>query len=162
MARPKEIVDGVLWMSSSPGKWEPREKRDAWLRDNGIEHVVALCNRDPETQGVVPDTVHAPVVDSHKTVAGAIPRSIAPTVAQWVRDGEPTLVSCLAGRSRSGITCGLVLRELYDLSGEEALELLRDRRPRAIKREGPEAWFSALPRPSADPEPDGSETIGTV
>lgn len=152
MARPKEIIDGLLYMSSSPGKWRPVDKRDEWLEEHGIKHVVALCNRSPEvldvSHGGSIDVMHLPVVDSHKTVDPRIPQYVLPHVLQWVRDGEPTLVSCLAGRSRSGITCGLVLRGLYDLSGAEALEKLRERRPNAIKREGPARWLSALPRPS--------------
>jgi hypothetical protein len=150
--RAKTIIDGLLYMGSTPAKWSPREERDRWLSEN-VDHLVVLCNREPEVDLPDVEVLHMPLVDSHKTVDPRIPQVVVPNVVGWLTQGEPTLVTCLAGRSRSGITCGLALRELYDLTGEEALEKLRAGRPRAIKREGPEAWFKALPRPSEDAYP---------
>lgn len=150
MRRAREIIDGKLYMASHPAKW-PEGKLD-WMREN-VDAVVVLAKReDPELDQLMADGAltywHCPVVDSHKDIAPEIPEQVVPWVVQAIRGGSRVLVCCLAGRSRSGITCGLVLRELEDLTGEEAIEKLRERRPGAIKREGPEAWLRALPRPS--------------
>lgn len=153
MSRAHEVVHDRLWMSATPAKWRPGTF-DAFLHDQHIEHVVALCNRPPTSEGWegtgFTTIHHMPVKDSHKTVAPEIPQVVVPKVVSWVRAGERTLVSCLVGRSRSGITCGLVIRELFGLTGEQALEQLRAGRPNAIKREGPEAWLRSLPSPSED------------
>jgi hypothetical protein len=153
VSRAHEVIHDALWMSATPAKWRPGAFED-FVYDHDIKHVVALCNRPPTDASFglhldAPiDVRHCPVVDSHKTVAPEIPQVIVPWVVDWVRKRERTLVSCLAGRSRSGMTCALVIREVFDLSGEQALEQLRAGRPRAIKREGPEAWLKALPAPS--------------
>lgn len=144
--RAKEIIPGLLYMGSTPSKWKPREKRDEWLREH-VKHVVALCRRDPDVDIEGINVVHAPLVDSHVGVDERIPEHIVPWVLDRVRAGEPVLVSCLAGRSRSGITCGLVLREYYRVTGEEALRILRERRPNAIKREKPADWLRSLGAP---------------
>lgn len=157
MSRAHRVVDdprvAALYMSSTPAKWKPGTFEE-FVKEADILHVVALCNRPPGGSEILADVWHLPVVDSHKTVDPRIPDEVVPKVVDWLRRGEPTLVSCLAGRSRSGIACGLVIRQLFDLNGEEALDELRDRRPRAIKREGPEAWLKSLPRPSEEvPDP---------
>lgn len=157
MSRAHEVIHDRLWMSASPAKWRPG-KFDEFLDAHDIKHVVALCKRPPVEvdgrglyRGV--DVMHVVCVDSHKTVDPKIPQYVVPHVVQWVRDGERTLVSCLAGRSRSGIACGLAIRELFGLNGSQTLEQLRAGRPNAIKREGPEAWLRALPAPGHGPLP---------
>lgn len=149
--RAHEVIHDRLWMSASPAKWRPGKFKQ-FVQAYDIKHVVALCNRPPYAEGDDwddgVDVWHLPLVDSHKTVDPQIPQVVVPKVVGWLRAGERTLVSCLAGRSRSGITCGLAIRELFDLTGEQALEQLRAGRPRAIKREGPEAWLRSLPAPS--------------
>lgn len=156
--RAREIIaPGLLYMGSTPAKWRPADERDSWIREN-VRHLFVLCNRPPDLGDEAyadgdTEVYHMPVVDSHKTVAPAIPQVVVPMVVEKLKKKEPVLVTCLAGRSRSGMACALALRELYDLTGEEALERLRQGRPRAIKREGPERWLRALPRPSADRRP---------
>ena len=149
MSRAHEVIHDRLWMSATPAKWKPGTF-EAFIDEHRIRHVVALCNTAPVPWSSYNDCAiwHYPVKDSHKTVDPRIVQEVVPRVKHWVQHDERTLVSCLVGRSRSGITCGLVIRDFFDLDGEQALEQLRAGRPNAIKREGPEAWFKALPAPS--------------
>jgi protein-tyrosine phosphatase len=147
MGRAKEIIPGLLWMSSHPDKWRPRSSKVEWLVAN-VRHVVLLANRpDPELEVGIAGVHywHFPVVDSHIDVDPRISLEVVPQVINWIRDNEPVLVSCLVGRSRSGMTCALVAKEYFNLSGADALTYLREKRPLAIKRDRPAQWLAALP-----------------
>lgn len=147
MRRAKEILPGVLFQGSHPAKWPAG--RDEWLKEN-IDLVVVLAKRDPEIYVEGVEVWHIPVVDSHKTVDSRIPDSVVPVVLNWIRSGKRVLVCCLAGRSRSGACNVLVVRELKNLTGSEALDFVREKRPKAVKREGPEAYLRALPAPNPE------------
>lgn len=150
MKRAKEIIPGRLYQGSHPAKW-PEGKID-WIKEN-IDLVVLLAAReDPDQPALEAAGVtywHFPVVDSHKTVDHRIPKEVVPVVVDWLHAGKRVLVCCLAGRSRSGATNALVLRQMYGLTGYVALERLRQRRPKAVKREGPEAFIRSLEVPVA-------------
>lgn len=137
-------------MSRHPYKWRPRNKKLEWLRAN-VDHVVVLARAtDSDLESGLPEMPeyhHWEMVDSHVDVDDRIPSMVVPQVAGWLRDGERVLVSCLMGRSRSGMTAALVVREYYGMTGEQALDYVRERRPNAIKRERPEAWIRGLGRP---------------
>lgn len=163
MRRAKEILpkghvegSGALYQAVTPDKW-PDGKME-WLAEN-VDLIVVLCNRgDAELAALTDDNEHGltywhlPVPDSHKTVDGTIVEHVVPTLVNWILSGKSVLVCCLAGRSRSGATAALTVRELYNVTGSEALDYARTRRPNSVKREGPEAFIRALekPRPGED------------
>lgn len=149
--RPKEVIDGLLWIAPTPAKWKANtnEEKEAWYRENNIQHVVILCNlfdehlREPGT----PDYLHLPLVDGGKGLDPRLYSIITPVVLKWINNDEPTLVCCLVGRNRSGAACTLIAREYFNENGAEALLYVRSRRPGAVKRAGPEAELKALGRP---------------
>lgn len=147
--RVKEILPGQLYVSSVPSKWKDREAKVLWLQQN-VKHVVVLCNRsDEDLDAGIPGVgyLHYVVHDGHKALDQRLIDYVVPQVVAWVNAGEPTLVCCLAGRSRSGATVTLVVREVLNLSGAEALTYVRERRPNAVKRQGPMDQIVALPKP---------------
>lgn len=141
MRRAREIIPGKLYMGSHPAKWP--EGRDDWLAEN-VGAVVTLAKRDPGIDIPTVTSWHYPVKDGN-SIDPRIPEQVVPWITQCVRGGVPVLVCCLAGRSRSGATAALVVRELTGMSGSEALDYVRERRPNAVKRDGPEAELRALP-----------------
>lgn len=160
MRRAKEIIPGKLYMGSHPAKW-PKGKLK-WMQEN-VDLVVVLAARpDPELeQNADFEYWHFPVPDSHKRVDPQIYETVVPTIVDWIRGGKTVLVCCLAGRSRSGATATLVVRELLGLSGSEALDYVRaeGRRPGAVKRELPEAELRALPAPAMAREADTDQQV---
>ena len=49
-------------------------------------------------------------------------------VAMHVMSGDKVLVTCMAGRNRSGLVTALALKRLYGMSGKQAILLVRERR----------------------------------
>ena len=144
----KTILPGLLYMAPNPDKWRNREAGVAWLRAN-VEHVVVLSNRNPSFLKKYPEVGywHYPIKDGHTALDVRLYEVVTPAVAQWLADGEPTLIACLVGRSRSGAACALAVREHLNLTGRNALALVRKGRPNAVKRAGPEAELNALRKP---------------
>lgn len=56
----------------------------------------------------------------------------ASDLAPDVSGGVSVLSYCNAGRNRSGLMNALLLREILEISGEEAMEIVRRERPNAI------------------------------
>ena len=77
--------------------------------------------------------VHAPFDDTpapsrlHLRIA----REAARRSAQYIRDGVPVLVTCRAGRNRSGLVCALALRNI-GLSPVKATDLVVKNRMGAL------------------------------
>lgn len=61
---------------------------------------------------------------------------VAVAAASWtvdrLRSGVSTLVTCWAGRNRSGLVCALALRGAYGLSGPDAVALVKSKRLGAL------------------------------
>ena len=53
-------------------------------------------------------------------------------VATYLRHNQPVLVSCIAGRNRSGLVCALTLHHMTGMGGAKAIELVRMCRPNAL------------------------------
>lgn len=65
-----------------------------------------------------------------------------------VQSGSPVIVHCNAGRNRAGLLSALVLRQLLNVSGEEAMAMVRSVRPRAIANPRFEKWLKSLGKPN--------------
>lgn len=61
--------------------------------------------------------------------------------------GHTTIIHCMAGRNRSGLIGALVLQELDNLTGPEALERVRELRPRSVDNIYFEQFLMSLGRP---------------
>lgn len=144
--RAKTIVPGLLHMSSHPAKWK-RDEKLAWIGRN-VNHVFVLARLDdPELRSLTAVTYHhVQLVDGHKALDQKA-YAVAAEVANLMRAGEPCLVACLVGRSRSGAVCTLAVRDYFNVTGTKALDQVRFCRPGAVKREGPEAELRSLPKP---------------
>ena len=57
---------------------------------------------------------------------------LAKRLARKVEAGRGVLCHCNAGRNRSGLLNALIVMELLQCSGEQAMEIVREQRPRAI------------------------------
>lgn len=62
-----------------------------------------------------------------------------------LRESTSVLCYCNAGRNRSGLMNALILRNLCMCSGKEALEIVRQERPRAVANEHFETFLRSLP-----------------
>lgn len=103
------------------------------LRAAGIEVVISLWHEDPDMPAVV-TYLHHPVPDGQRVDAGLY-GGLAKIAAEYIWTGRPVLIHCHAGRNRSGLLSALTVRELYDCSGREALEVVRRGRPGALANE---------------------------
>jgi protein-tyrosine phosphatase len=56
-------------------------------------------------------------------------------------------VHCTFGRNRSGLIASLVVRELLDLPGEDAMHYVQERRDGTVNNETFAAWLRSLPAP---------------
>lgn len=97
-------------------------------------HFLVLCAREyqPDKKFFPGVEVHyAPFDDNHSGItpgeAAAAAKAAQATVAAH-RRGQACLVTCMAGRNRSGLVTALALSELANVSGREAAETVRERR----------------------------------
>ena len=146
--RAYEILPGLLYMSANPAKWTNREAKLKFFKDR-VKHVVILSNLDdPDLHGHDEFTVHHwPIVDGHVKLDSRLYDDITPKMVEWVHAGEPVLVACLVGRSRSGAAATLTVRGALGVDGSTALDLVRRERPNAVRRAGPEAELRSLSAP---------------
>ena len=75
--------------------------------------------------------------------------ALAKLGARLVANGEKVLAHCGMGFNRSALVAGLVLTYL-GMKGEDAVALLRERRPGALFNENFAAYLTALP-PNSTP-----------
>jgi hypothetical protein len=84
--------------------------------------------------------IHAPADDAALTdAAWRTAAQAAALVASRLRAGERVLVTCHAGRNRSGLVSALALHMLTGISGAEAARIVRSRRRAALTNR----WFLA-------------------
>lgn len=93
------------------------------------------------------EVVHAPMFDEQIDLETIERASVAASqVADLVRDGaKKVLVTCAVGHNRSGLVTGLILHDLYGLSGDEAVMVIRAKRPGALSNESFAEFLRELP-----------------
>jgi protein-tyrosine phosphatase len=69
----------------------------------------------------------------------------AKIAAYQVHAGNKVLVTCQMGWNRSGIVTALTLYRLYKITGQEALEAVRNARPHALSNEFFADYLRKLP-----------------
>ena len=141
-----------------PGLWQcpafPDTAASAgeWCESTGVRTVVGLAPRaenpalrELATAGTIeymhwpiPDgKIHGPVANRLLLLAAALARRVG------------VAVHCRAGRNRSGLLAALIVRERLGLTGHDAMELVRERRPRALANDDFAAWLEGLTAPMA-------------
>jgi protein-tyrosine phosphatase len=110
------------------------------------KNIHSLLSVSPQGDGLwsqhVIDYRHQPLSDG---------KNISPLIDEladwvWERVLGGVMVTCHAGRNRSGLIVAKVLMRLYTLTGEEALEVLRSKRPGAIANPAFEEYLKGLPK----------------
>lgn len=75
-------------------------------------------------------------VDSPVAVSSSLMGNVAKTVAKLHtlhREGRRILITCMAGRNRSGIVTALLLRKILGVTSDQAIEMVRAARgPHAL------------------------------
>lgn len=141
------VLPGQLYLSGSFKSNSQEAKLNA-LRAEGISTVICTLHRDDpdlrQQRGLeyivmpVPDGKEVPELQYHAAVE---------IVLERLQVNRRVLVHCLAGRNRSGLICGLVIRQIRGVTGKKALTLLRIVRPTALVNPVFEAYLKGLPKP---------------
>lgn len=111
--------------------------------------VLVLCAHElqhrPEEPGVL--TLRCPLTDDGTLSRAQFGRALmtAQRVAQLVASGRRTLVTCAAGRNRSGLVSALVLYQRTSMDPEQIVEHIQRRRPNALTNDAFVAALYALP-----------------
>ncbi len=140
-----EILSGKLYQRGRFDKW-PKKRKLLELEELGIT-VVANMIRIPDEDIAGPDGVEyymLPIADGKIKDLGSLNR-LADRLLQRILEGHKVLVHCNAGRNRSGLLSALVVRRYYKISGQEALNYVRSKRPRAIANPHFEKYLEGLP-----------------
>lgn len=107
--------------------------RESALVDHERFQLLVLCAEEfqPSRHHFSPTTAiaYAPNDDSELTRAQfKIARQAAHEVARRVRLGHDALVTCIAGRNRSGLVTAMAIHILSGCGGREAARIVRTRR----------------------------------
>lgn len=108
--------------------------------------VVVLCARElqPEKIGRA-KLVHAPMDDDLITDEIIQTATTAALLAKDFMDqGLNVLVSCLAGKNRSGLVSGLILCDRFGMSGTEAVSQIKKQRPIALTNESFTEYLNSI------------------
>lgn len=138
---PTEMVPGRVWQGGCPVDF-------TWVRQSGVTAVVDLADADTHPPvGATDDLVYVkvPLVDGDDLPEVRLVMRLAHLVAGLAENGHRVLVHCTFGRNRSGLLTALVVRELLDLSGAEALDHVRRHRQGAVNNEAFARWLRSLP-----------------
>ncbi|PYR57199.1 MAG: hypothetical protein DMF85_14350 [Acidobacteria bacterium] len=117
---------GLLYISPAIDRWEVVEER-------GIDVIIDLDGNIDTCIPNLPDHcvyVYFPIYDEQLPNQDRLD-AVASLGAQLVRTGHRVLSHCGMGYNRSALMAGLILHKL-GMSGESAIERLRERRPGAL------------------------------
>ena len=136
-----------LFISPSIDDWKP-------IEDHGITAVIDL---DGDLDLGIPNIpnhmlyVYFPICDEDLPDLNKL-HALAKLGARLLTSDEKVLVHCGMGFNRSALVAGLVLTYL-GMKGEDAVALLREKRPGALFNENFAAYLTALPSNTTEPGP---------
>lgn len=134
-----------LWQGSYP-------ESGALLRELDF-HLLVMCAYELQTPDAFPEVgvYMCPLDDSDLSAAEARDANeAARRIAQMYRGGARVLVTCAAGRNRSGLVSALTIRLINGCSGQRAADLVIEKRPNALTNRSFRRYLESLPPPSAD------------
>jgi len=126
---PSAITDKLL-----QGSW-PQDMSQAYQHAD----VIVFCAQErPPPDHVVPPgkrLFYIPYDDTHdlRVVPIVDLQKLAKRLAEEIHAGKRVLVTCAMGLNRSGLLTALTLGRAYGMSGEQAVQRVRDRRPGALR-----------------------------
>ena len=136
-----------LFISPSIDDWKP-------IEDHGITAVMDLDgNLDLGIPNIANHMlyVYFPICDEELPDLNKL-HALANLGARLVANGEKVLAHCGMGFNRSALVAGLVLTYL-GMKGEDAVALLREKRPGALFNKNFAAYLTALPPNTTAPGP---------
>lgn len=139
-----EILPRKLFQRGRFDKW-PKERKLAELAELQID-VVANLIRIPDEDICGPDGVEyymLPIADG-KIKDDDLLDKLATHLLQRILEGHKVLVHCNAGRNRSSLLSALIVRKYFKISGLEALNYVRERRPEAVANPHFEKYLEGL------------------
>ncbi|MGB9471284.1 MAG: dual specificity protein phosphatase family protein [Candidatus Acidiferrum sp.] len=127
---------------------------DDWssIEDQGITAVIDLDGNLDLGIPNIPNHmlyVYFPICDDDLPDLNQL-HALAKLGARLVANGEKVLAHCGMGYNRSALVAGLVLTYL-GMKGEDAVALLREKRPGALFNENFAAYLTALPPNTTGP-----------
>lgn len=132
-----EMMPGQLYQR---GKMFPRFQPELKLQGlvhYGITHAVALAPLKPDPDlaawgaAAIIGYTHFPIPDGLLKTGGQL-LELASSLAGEITAGGCVLTMCNAGRNRSGLLSALIVRELLELSGAQAVKYVQHHRPGAL------------------------------
>jgi protein-tyrosine phosphatase len=133
--------DHRLFLSPAIDDWKPIEDRS----------ITAVIDLDGDLDLGIPTVpnhmlyVYFPIFDDDLPDLGKL-HAVAKLGARLVASGEKVLTHCGMGLNRSALVAGLILNYL-GMNGEEAVALLRRKRPGALFNDNFAQYLSNLPEP---------------
>lgn len=103
------------------------------LAEAGIDLLISLAPREVPCFCHVTHHIHNPIPDGARIPAELYRLSILAT--QYIQEDKRVLITCNAGRNRSSLLSALILMRHLGLTGPQAVEYVRERRPRALANE---------------------------
>jgi protein-tyrosine phosphatase len=140
-----DLIIPNLWQGSAP---QPGEV----LCQNGIK-ILVLCAIDyqpPSHAFPGVQVIHAPYDDDfdnppdRETLSMVI--NAGTHVANALRLGSTCLVTCWAGKNRSGFVTAIALHKLLGISGMEAVQRIKAQRPIALENPQFLSCLSRVPK----------------
>lgn len=112
--------------------------------------MITLCQKKPAHAVIMDDRVqwwkHVPLADGQIKDLDSVYLARDTAIAM-LEAGHTTIIHCMAGRNRSGLIGALVLQHYENLTGAEALERVRELRPRSVDNIYFEQFLITLGRP---------------
>jgi broad-specificity NMP kinase len=128
------IIPGKLYQRGEFVKLSLKEKLSE-LQRLRVNIIVNLWNiPDILLKDEIPYYYHLPIPDSTIKDSQLLLHTVK-EVAQLIKNGGNAIVHCHAGRNRSGLFNALLCMNLLGMSGTEAIEHVRKRRPNALANE---------------------------
>ncbi|HEV2357178.1 MAG TPA: dual specificity protein phosphatase [bacterium] len=146
-----EILDGRLFQSGAP------EEAAEWqsIHARSIDAVIDLYGTLDPGVPTVPNSIlyiFWPIEDTAALPDMGIMNVLVDAVVSLIALGHRVLVHCHRGKSRSGLLNALVAMKILGISGREAVDLVRRRRPGALGNAVFTAYLEALPAPGRPPD----------
>lgn len=129
---PASRIDDKHWQGGfpHPNEWDHLQRK-------GFD-VIVLCAQELQPidkENVFPgvEMILAPFDDAHLTQHEAeIATKAARLITKRLNGGMRVLVTCQAGRNRSGLVSALTLVMRRKITGKAAMEIVKKNRPRAL------------------------------
>jgi len=120
----RNIID-ELWIGSMP--------TPQMVRQCGASAIVSCVKKGTpqEVQNIVKEYSHYAIPDG-KRWHGILFEAAIQDVIQWLDNNHTVLVHCHAGRNRSPAVSAVVLIRQYGMTPSEAIDTIRQVRPRAL------------------------------